>query len=172
MKIYNNKLLVTIFFICIIIFAIYNIISPACSSSLMIEGFDTDDVSNLTETSNVIDENSMYTGNASNTNPFDFKYDSSKLPSFSSMFGNKCLLGCVSPTSWIDVDNKNCKENVNMLNSNRLYKKCPWKCVPDILDKNTELKSVYAPYLEKGYPICEKEKEKNHCSGCTPDAYF
>ena len=114
-------------FICIIIFAIYNIISPACSSSLMIEGFDTDDVSNLTETSNIIDENSMYTGNASNTNPFDFKYDSSKLPSFSSMFGNKCLLGCVSPTSWIDVDNKNCKENVNMLNSNILYKKCQWK---------------------------------------------
>lgn len=172
MKIYNNKLLITIFFICIFIFAVYNIISPACNSSLIIEGFDMSDVSSPTETSGVGDEYTMYTGTASNTNPFDFKYDSSKLPMFSSIFGNKCLLGCVSPTSSAEVDNSRCKENVKMTNSNRLYRKCPWKCVPNILDKNPELKSIYAPYLAKGYPICEKEKENNHCSGCVPDAYF
>ena len=172
MKIYNNKLLITVFFICIFIFAAYNIISPACSSSLILEGFDTSDVSNITENSNIGDEYSMYTGNASSTSPFAFKYDSSKLPTFSSIFGNKCLLGCVSPTSSIDVDNNRCSENVNMLNSSRTYKKCPWKCVPDILEKNPELKSVYAPYLAKGYPICEKKNEINHCSGCMPDAYF
>ena len=172
MKINNNKFLIAIFFIFICIIAMYNILSPSCSSSLVIEGFDPSDVSPPTDTFNVGDEYTMYTGNASNTNPFAFKYDSSKLPMFSSIFGNKCLLGCVSPTSSIDIDNTKCKENVNMLNSNKLYRKCPWKCVPDILEKQPELKSIYAPYLEKGYPICEKENENNHCSGCIPDAYF
>ena len=172
MKIFNNKLLITIFFICIFIFAVYNIISPSCNSSLIIEGFEDDNVSNLIDSSSIVEENTLFTGTASNTSPFANIYDSSQLPLFSSIFGNKCLLGCVSPTSSIDVDNDRCKQNVNMTNSNRIYRKCPWKCVPDILEKKPELKSVYAPYLEKGYPICEKKNENNHCSGCIPDAYF
>ena len=147
MKIFNNKLLITIFFICIFIFAVYNIISPSCNSSLIIEGFEDDNVSNLIDSSSIVEENTLFTGTASNTSPFANIYDSSQLPLFSSIFGNKCLLGCVSPTSSIDVDNDRCKQNVNMTNSNRIYRKCPWKCVPDILEKKPELKSLYAPYL-------------------------
>ena len=159
MKIFNNKLITTIIFICVFIFAFYNIITPVYNTSINIEGFD-----NISDT--------MYTGNASSTSPFTNKYDSSKMPKFSSIFDNKCLLGCVSPTSAAQVDNSKCKQNVRMPNSNKMYKKCPWRCVPDILDKHPELKSVYAEYLEKGYPICEKEREEKHCSGCHPDAYF
>ena len=164
MNIYNNKLFITIVFICIFIFAFYNIISPVYNNSLNIEGFNNGDDSNA-------GGNILYTGNASNTSPFDNKYDSSKLPKFSSIFDKKCLLGCVSPTL-NDVNNTNCKKNVRIPHSNRLYKKCPWKCVPNILDKNPELKQVYAKYLKDGYPICKKEEEKKHCSGCTPYAYF
>jgi hypothetical protein len=168
-KIYNNKLFITIIFVCIFIFAFYNIISPVYNNSLNIEGFNNGDDLNA-------GESALYTGNASNSSPFDNKYDSTKLPNFSSIFDKKCLLGCVSPTS-SDANNINCKNNVKMPNpilksNNRLYKQCPWKCVPDILDKNPELKSVYAEYLKKGYPICKKEEEKRNCSGCKPDAYF
>ena len=177
MKIYNNKLFIPFVLICIFIFAFYNIISPVYNSSLIIEGYDNNSSSVAGADAeggddDVNEDNTMYTGNASNSNPFDYKYDTSKMPSFSSMFGKKCLLGCVSPTSSVDVDNSRCKQNASMPNSNKIYKKCPWKCVPDILDKHPELKAVYAPYTEKGYPICEKENEIRHCSGCAPDAYF
>ena len=177
MKIYNNNLFIPFVLICIFIFAFYNIISPVYNSSLIIEGYDNNSSSVAGADAEggddaVNGDTVMYTGNASNSNPFDYKYDTSKMPSFSSMFGKKCLLGCVSPTSSADVDNSRCKQNASMPNSNKIYKKCPWKCVPDILDKHPELKAVYAPYTEKGYPICEKENEIRHCSGCAPDAYF
>jgi len=176
MKIYNNKLFITIVFVCIFIFAFYNIISPVYNNSLNIEGFNNGDDSNT-------GGNILYTGNASNSSPFANLYDTSELD-FSSIFDKKCLLGCVSPTSSDvnDTNNTNCKKNKKMHNSilnntilksnNRLYTKCTWKCDPNILDKNKELKSVYAQYLKDGYPICKKEEEKRHCSGCKPDAYF
>ena len=131
------------------------------NSSLIIEGYDNDSISVAGADA---EDSTMYTGNASNSNPFDYKYDSSKMPSFKSMFGKKCLFGCVSPTSSADVDNSRCKQNVSMTDSNKIYKKCPWKCVPDILDKHPELKAIYAPYIEKGYPICKKESEDRHLS--------
>ena len=179
MKIYDNNLFIPFVLICVFIFALYNIISPVYNSSLIIEGYDNDsnylagaDAEGAEGGDDGNGDTVMYTGDASNSNPFDYKYDSSKMPSFSSMFGKKCLFGCVSPTSSADVDNSRCKQNVSMAFSSKKYRKCPWKCVPDILDKHPELKAVYAPYIEKGYPLCDKENEERHCSGCAPDAYF
>jgi hypothetical protein len=176
MKILNNTIFITIILICIFIFAFYNIIIPVYNSSLVLEGFDNNSSyvagADAESTGDINQDNIMYTGNASNSSPFDYNYDTSNMPTFKSMFGKKCLLGCVSPTSSVDVDNSRCKQNASMDFSSKKYRKCPWKCVPDILDKHPELKSVYAPYTEKGYPICKKEMEERHCSGCSPDAYF
>jgi hypothetical protein len=169
MKIYNNNLFIPFVFICVFIFAFYNIISPVYNSSLIIEGYDNGSSSVAGADAQ---DSTMYTGDASNSNPFDYKYDTSQMPSFTSMFGKKCLLGCVSPSSSVDVDNSRCKQNVSMAFSSKKYRKCPWKCVPDILTKHPELKAIYAPYIEKGYPLCDKENEERHCSGCAPDAYF
>ena len=103
MKIYNNNLFIPFVLICVFIFAFYNIISPVYNSSLVIEGYDNGSIS-LPGTDaeggddDVNGDTVMYTGNASNSNPFDYKYDTSKMPSFSSMFGKKCLL-LLTPSS-------------------------------------------------------------------------
>jgi hypothetical protein len=159
MNIYNNKLFITICLICVFVFAFYNIISPAYTCSLNIEGFDA---------------GNFYTGNASNSNPFDAKYDTSMMQKFSKMFGNshKCLAGCYSPTTSSDPDIKDCKQNVSMPNSNKLYKKCSWKCDKKFLDNlksNPERSAEYAEYIKKEYKACEINE---HCTACTPHAYL
>jgi hypothetical protein len=168
-KIYNNKLFITIVLICVFVFALYNIISPVYKCSLNIEGFDNSGSSN-------VDDNSVYTGNAISPSPFDKTYDSSKIKNFAKMFGNsdKCLAGCYSPTTSADPDIKNCKQNVSMTNSNKLYKECSWKCDKTFLDNSNligekEIRKDYAEYIKKKYKPCETD---DHCKGCTPKAYL
>lgn len=160
-NIYNNKLFITIVLICVFVFAFYNIISPVYNCSLNIEGFDV---------------GNFYTGSAGSSNPFDDKYDSSKLKNISKMFSNsgKCLAGCYSPTTSSDPDIKNCKQNVKIPNSSKLYKQCPWKCDKKFFDNSNlngekEIKKDYAEYIKKKYNPCKIDEE---CSGCTPFAYL
>ena len=76
MKIYNNNLFIPLVFICVFIFAFYNIISPVYNSSLIIEGYDNNSSSVAGADAeggddDVNGDTGMYTGDASNSNPFD-----------------------------------------------------------------------------------------------------
>ena len=159
MYIYNNKLFITIGLICVFVFAFYNIISPAYTCSLNIEGFDF---------------GNFYTGNASNSSPFDATYDISKTKSLAKTLGNsnKCLAGCYSPMTSSDPDIKDCTPNVSMLNSPNLYNQCHYKCDKTFFDKlksDPELSAEYNGYFKQGFKACEINE---HCKGCTPLAYL
>jgi hypothetical protein len=162
MKIYNNKLFITFALICVFVFAFYNIISPVYKCSLNIEGFDAAN---------------FYTGNVGSSSPFDAKYDTSNMKNISKMFSSsgKCLAGCYSPTTSADPDIKNCKQNVKIPNSSKLYKQCSWKCDKTFLDNSIlsggekEIRKDYAEYIKKKYNPCKTDEE---CSGCTPKAYL
>ena len=159
MNIYNNKLFITIGLICVFVFAFYNIISPAYACSLNIEGFDL---------------GNFYTGNASNSSPFETAIDISKTQSIAQTLGNstKCLAGCYSPKSSSDPDIKDCTPKQPMLNSVKKYNQCNWKCDKTFFDKlksDPDRSAEYKGYVKQGFKACEIHE---HCKGCTPLAYL
>jgi hypothetical protein len=88
------------------------------------------------------------------------------LDAFSNFFKNKCLTGCVKPTT---LNKMKCERVLN--NKGKYIYDCPWECDKEKFDNfikdNPEL-GIEIKNLSR----CSVETEKRDCGSCTPNTVF